>query len=75
MFSIPGLVISDERPVENGDRSGKHSLHWAGGHALGHGGPEDGHSLGTAHITIDDWGLDTTRTIGLHPPIGGEGKT
>lgn len=30
----PGLVISNKGPVEDGNRACKHSLHWAGSHAL-----------------------------------------
>lgn len=75
LIYIPGLVISDKGPVENGDRASKHSLHWASSHALSQGGPEDGHSLGTAHVTIDDGWLHTARSIGLHPTIGSEGET
>ena len=75
VFLIPGLVISHEGPVQNSNRASKHSLHWASSHALSHGGPEDCHWLGSAHITIDDWWLHTARSIGLHPSIGSEGKT
>ena len=71
---IPRLVISNKGPVENGNRTGKHSLHWALGKALSQRWPEDGHWLWAAHITIDDRWLHATGTIGLHPPINGEGK-
>ena len=72
---LPRLVISDKGPVENSHRACKHSLHWAGSHALSHRGPKDGHRLGAAHITKDDRWLHTTRSIRLHPPIDSEGKT
>ena len=71
---IPRLVISNKGPVENGDWASKHSLHWAFGHALSNGRPDDGHRLWATHITIDDWWLHTSRSIGLHPPVNSEGK-
>lgn len=70
----PGLIIPDKWPVEDGDRTRQHSLHWAWGHALSHWGPEDCHGLGTTDITINDGWLDTAGTIRLHPPIDCEGK-
>lgn len=72
---IPGLVISDKGPVEDGNRSCKHTLHWAGSHALSSGWPEHSHWVGAADITIDNWWLHTARSVRLHPPIYCEGKT
>jgi hypothetical protein len=51
------LDISDKGPVKYCDRASQHSLHGARSHALSHFGPENSHRLGTAHVTIDDWGL------------------
>lgn len=31
---LPRLIVSNKGPVENGNRAGKHSLHWAFGKAL-----------------------------------------
>lgn len=52
MSIVPGLlqmgVNETVLKVENCDRSGKHSLHWASSNALSCRGPEDSHWLGTA---------------------------
>lgn len=68
------MIISDKRPVKDCDWASQHTLHGASCHALSHLGPEHSHRLGAAHITVDDRGLDTARSIRLYPAIGGECK-
>lgn len=69
------MIITNEGPIEDGDRSGEHAFHGAFSHLLSHGGPENGHGLWPANITVDDRRFHTPGPVRLHPSIGGEGKT
>ena len=69
-----GLIIADERPVEDRDRAGQHALHRLLGDRLGIADPVHGHGLRAGDIAKQDGGLHAARTIGLHPAEAAEGK-
>lgn len=53
-LEFTGDISTGERPVEDGDRAGQHSLHGALGQALGVGTPLDGDGSRAADIRDDD---------------------
>jgi len=59
-LQLPRDIGAGERPVKDGDRAGKHTLHWLGGQALGVATPFDGHRVGAADIGDNDGGADVT---------------
>ncbi len=71
----PWLVVSHKWPVQDSHRTSEHALHWAFCQALSICWPEHSHGLGTAHISINDWGLHTARSIRLNPAISREAET
>lgn len=62
-LQLPGNVGTREGPVEDGDRSSKHTLHGLGGEALSIATPLDGHGVGTADVGDDDGRSDVAREI------------
>lgn len=74
-LNLLGDVGSGERPVEDGDRAGKHTLHRLGGKALSVGRPSDGHGLGSGNVRDNDRGSDVSGTVRLNPTKLGEDET
>ena len=74
-LNLLGDIGSGERPVEDGDRTGKHTLHGLLGKALGVGGPSDGHGLRSGNVRDDNGGSDVSGTVRLNPTKLGEDET
>ena len=53
-------IRTRERPVEDGDRARKHTLHRAAGQALSVAAPAHSHGLGAADVGDNDGGTDVT---------------
>ncbi|KAH3665337.1 hypothetical protein OGATHE_004153 [Ogataea polymorpha] len=70
-----GNIVSWERPSQTGDWTGQHTLHWFFGQRLGIDTFFNGHGLWSRHVSNNDRWSDVSRTIGLHPTVGGESVT
>lgn len=63
-----------EGPVEDGDGSGKHTLHGLLGDALGVRAPLDGHGGRARDVGDDDGRADVAGSVALNPTVLGEDK-
>src|ERR1700688_4457159 len=70
----PGLIIADEAPLKNRDRTGEHSFHRLPGLRLREFGPAHGHRLGPFHVTKKDRRLDAARAVTLYPAVFSESE-
>jgi len=68
-------IGTGERPVEDGDWAGQHSLHWFLRNALSVATPFDGNRVGAADIGDDDRRADVSRAVALDPTVLGEDKS
>ena len=68
-------IGTGEGPVEDGDRTGQHSLHWFLRNALSVAAPLDGNRVGTADIRDDDGRADISRAVALNPTVLSEDKS
>ena len=68
-------IGTGEGPVEDGDWTGQHPLHWFLRDALSVATPLDGDWMGTADIGDDDGRSDVSRAVALDPTVLGEGKS
>jgi hypothetical protein len=59
-LGLSGDIDTGERPVEDGDGTGKHTLHWLFGEGLSVGGPSNGHWRRTRDVGDDDGGSDVS---------------
>lgn len=59
-LNLLGNIGSGERPVEDGDGTGEHTLHWLLGQALSVGGPSDSHGLRSGDVGDDNGGSDVS---------------
>lgn len=77
LLSLDGLVdvVTRERPAEAGDGASKHTLHGLLGDRDGVLGLLDSHGSGTRDITNNDGRAHATRSVTLHPGVGGEDVT
>ena len=71
-LNLLGDIGSGERPVEDGNRAGKHTLHWFVGKALGVSGPSDSHGLRSGNVGDNNWWSDVSGSVRLNPTELGE---
>jgi len=68
-------VGTGEGPVEDGDWTGQHSLHWFLRDALSVAAPFDGDRVGTTNIGDDDGRADISRAVTLNPTVLSEDES
>ena len=68
-------IGTGEGPVEDGDWTGQHSLHWFLRDTLSIAAPLDGDRVGTADIRDNDGWPDISRAVALNPTVLGKGKS
>ena len=68
------LVVANERPLQDRDRAGQHSLHRPFGQALGMAPPVHRHRPGPCHVAVEDRRPHAARAVALDPSGAGEGE-
>jgi len=68
-------VGAGERPVEDGDWAGQHSLHRFLRNTLSVAAPLDGNRVGAANIGDDDGRADISRAVTLNPTVLSEDES
>ena len=66
------LVVSHERPHQDGHRSGEHSLDRTLGERLGVLGPAGRHRFGAPYITVNQRRPHAASAVALDPSVAGE---
>ena len=68
------LVVADERPGQDRDRTGQHALDRLVGERLRIGDPVHRHGGGADHVAVQDGRPHAPGAVGLHPAVVGRGE-